>query len=242
MSELRLTACGGVDSSCGAGLDADRDAAARLGVEITTVATAHTVQDEHAVHGVTAVEPTDWVAQLSATRPTVVKFGLLPGASHVAAAAAWMQTTQVLAVVDPVLAASSGHRFLDAVACEVLRIELCAAGPVLTPNLPEAAALVGESALVGDDACVVAAERLLEAGARGVVLKGGHGTGPAVRELVLEPGADPVWIEHPRLPGSLRGSGCRFATALALLLAQGAPLTVAVQGASALVAGCFPVR
>ncbi|MDA1265110.1 MAG: bifunctional hydroxymethylpyrimidine kinase/phosphomethylpyrimidine kinase [Planctomycetota bacterium] len=242
MSELRLTACGGVDSSGGAGLDADGDAAARLGVELAKVITAHTVQDDDAVHQVTAVEPTDWIAQLSATRPTMIKFGLLPGAAHVAAAAAWLHATPVPAVVDPVLAASSGYRFLDAEACEVLRTALCAAGPVLTPNLNEAAALVREAALVGDDACVAAAGRLLEAGARGVVLKGGHGTGPTVRELVLEPGADPVWIEHPRLPGSLRGSGCRFATALALLLAQGAPLGAAARGASALVAGCFAAR
>ena len=226
---LRLVACGGVDSSGGAGLDADRDAALALGVELHQVATCHTDQDDA---GVRAVRPFEgWWEEVEGG--DALKFGLLPGPVHLRAAAELIGAAGVPVVVDPVIASSSGHRFLDEEGLAELRGSVCAAGPILTPNLLEA------QELTGSPDPEVAAARLLKLGARAVVIKGGHGEGQIVRELVAVPGGAVRYLSHPRIPGSLRGTGCRFATALAVKLAGGAPLEAACMGASALVASRF---
>ena len=138
------------------------------------------------------------------------------------------------------IAASSGSDFLDAPAIAALR-ELLSSGVVVTPNLPEAALLaeVPPERLVDSlDARLDAARRLLAAGARAVLIKGGHGNENPVRDLVLEPPAPPLWIERPRHPGpGLRGSGCRFATATAACLARGDTLATAAERAGTFVAG-----
>jgi hydroxymethylpyrimidine/phosphomethylpyrimidine kinase len=230
---VRLVACGGVDSSGAAGLDVDASTARALGVDLQVVATCYTEQDHCAVRSVVPVDPAAWVEEV---RPAdAIKFGLLPGPGHLRAAAALIRELGIPAVVDPVVASTSGYVFLDEAALEVLREELLPAGPVLTPNLPEAQALTG---LADREA---AAARLLELGARAVVLKGGHGPEPdQVCELILLPDAEPIWHTHPRLPGSLRGTGCRFATALAAGLAAGDSILGATQAATTHVASCFP--
>ena len=157
-----------------------------------------------------------------------LKTGLLPGAEHVRAAARIAAELAVPAVVDPVLQASGGEPFLDAAGVEALLAELVPLGVILTPNLPEAACLCGlplEALAVHPEARVDAARRLLERGARAVVLKGGHGREDPVRDLVLEAGAEPWWQVHARIPGaSIHGSGCHHAATLAAVLARGGDL------------------
>ena len=137
-------------------------------------------------------------------------------------------STLLPVIVDPVIGSSSGGRFLDADGIEALRSELCCVEIVLTPNLPEAAALAClptrriERSFA---ARVEAAQVLLGLGCAAVVLKGGHGSEDPVRDLVLARDAEPVWLEHARVHGGkLRGSGCRFATRLAAGIALGQPL------------------
>jgi len=227
---VRLVACGGIDSSGGAGLDADRDAALCLDAAFLPVATCHTEQDDHGVRAVRPIE--GWWEGIG--HGDALKFGLLPGPLHLRAAAELIAAATVPVVVDPVIAATSGHRFLDEEGVAELRGSVCAAGPVLTPNLPEAQELSGST----DPE--VAAARLLELGARAVVIKGGHGEGEQVVELLAVPGQAVRYLCHPRIPGRLRGTGCRFASALAVSLARGASLEAACEGASALVASRFP--
>ncbi len=131
-----------------------------------------------------------------------------------------------LLVLDPVLQASGGEPFLDDAGVRTLREELLPHGPLLTPNLPEAARLTGraESELASPAVRLGTAQDLLAAGAAGVFLKGGHGAEDPVLDLVLIRGAPPVWHERRRTPGGgIHGSGCRYASALAagLLLGWG---------------------
>jgi hydroxymethylpyrimidine/phosphomethylpyrimidine kinase len=242
----RVLVVAGHDPS-GAGLDADLDALRAFPVEALAIASARTDQDEHGVRAIGARDPEAWLCEaLSAAdeRVGALKLGLLPGAEHVEAAARlvdllrerWGDTLPV--VLDPVLAASSGGRFLDARAVERLRTRLLAGGVVVTPNLPEAAELAGmEEHVLAErlGAREAAARALLALGARAVVLKGGHGREDPALDLVLDrDGAR--WLAHPRLPGAkLRGSGCRFASALAAGLALGAPLDEAAERAAELV-------
>lgn len=237
-----LLAVGGTDSSGGAGLTADADA---CHVELRTVTTAATMQTDAEVQAVGAVEPDVWLFQalsaMAVANPGAMKFGLLPGPEHVRSALAVIDQVRFEApdlpcVVDPVLVASSGHRFLGAADIR----PLLARPLILTPNLPEAAELTGAplDLLQGDEgARLAAAQTLLQGGLRAAVLKGGHGAGGEAVDLVLEAGQAPVWIRRPRLPGpGIRGSGCRFASALAAHLAEGAALPDAAAAAGELVA------
>lgn len=240
-SAATLLCIGGVDSSGAAGLDADREAADATGVKLHPVATAHTEQDSQSVHHLGAREPREWLAEARALLPDCdgLKIGLLPGPQHLLAAAELLSDLGDRPwVLDPLIESSSGFRFLDTRALGILREELLPLGPVLTPNLDEAALLVGADfdALASREQRVRAARTLVSAGAETVVLKGGHGREDPLLDLVARPGHEPFWIERPRHLGSRRGTGCRFATILAAHLAQGVEVTTAAQRAGSWVA------
>lgn len=244
-----LLAVGGSDPSRGAGLDADREAADAADVRLVAIETAATDQDDTAVRALGAHEPWAWKhAALEAcarehTNPAALKCGLLPGAAHAEAAASLadqlaFDAPGIPVVVDPVLASSSGFTF----AAPEDYAPLLARAVVLTPNVPELAALAGgaDVALLASDrgARLAVAQELLLRGPRAVVVKGGHGSEPeGLADLVLERGAPPTWLERPRHPGAgIRGSGCRFATTLAAQLARGAALAPAAHAAGVAVA------
>ncbi len=247
MDRSRVLLVGGVDSSAGAGLDVDREGCRELEVDGIEIPTAHTEQDAHGVQAIEEVEPAAWLADALTHGPSAaaLKFGLLPGVDHMSAAAALVRELcradlGFPVVLDPVIASSSGRRFLDDPALAVLRDSLLSAGPIVTPNLGEAAELTGQplAPLTSDPGTRVrAAGLLLELGARAVLIKGGHGDEDPVRDLLLIPGRAPIWLEHPRVPRRLRGTGCRFASALAGLLARGRDLEQA-----ALIAGRYVSR
>jgi hydroxymethylpyrimidine/phosphomethylpyrimidine kinase len=246
-----LLAVGGSDPSCGAGLDADRAAARAAGVRLVTIESAATDQDDAAVRAVGPREPWAWKhAALEAcarehTNPAALKLGLLPGSAHVEAAASLadqlaFDAPGIPVVVDPVLVSTSGFVF----ARPADYAALLARAVVLTPNVPELAALAGaDPALVAADrgARLAVAQALLLAGPRALVVKGGHGTEPGgLADLALARDAAPVWLARPRLPGpGIRGSGCRFATTLAAHLARGADLATAARAAGEAVATCI---
>ncbi len=245
----RLLVIAGHDSSGGAGVDADRHAAEAAGALVRCVVTAWTKQGPSGVTELGAVEPPAWrdeALSLAGWAPDAVKLGLLPGGGAVEAA------REVLAglrdrlgvalpvVLDPVIAASSGRRFLDAAEVRSLRAELLDE-VVLTPNLPEAEELCDlEAGALSQElpARIDAATELVEAGARAVLLKGGHGGEDPVRDLLVEGGGGaPQWLTHPRIPGAgMRGSGCRFASAVAANLAWGLALPEAARRAGTWVA------
>jgi len=242
----RILVVAGRDPS-GAGLDADRDAMSDLAIEAHYVATAETDQDDAGVRSIGARAADAWLAEArdaARSRIDALKFGLLPGTDAIESAARLVvelrRAGHVHVVVDPVIAASSGTRFLAPDDVEVLRGTLLGLGVIVTPNLPEAAELarVPVRELETNPAARVEVARLLTGlGATAVVLKGGHGREDPVRDLVLESGRAPVWFEHRRTPaGKLRGSGCRFATRLAAELALGQPLTAAARSAGEFVA------
>lgn len=253
MSDRRVLLVGGVDSSGRAGLDADREAAAAAECPATAIASAMTVQDLFEVKSVEERllwhrEAQDALAPDFEGGPPVgaLKFGLLPGVSSVVEAARLVARArhgapEIPAVVDPVASSSGGYRFWRERELVAVRDSLLVSGPILTPNLDELALLAWDDAeeLVADeDRRVTAAGRLLEAGVSAVVVTGGHGAeGAPARDLVLSPGASPIWIERAREPGpGIRGSGCRFATALACGLARDETLEAAARRAGDFVA------
>lgn len=220
----RLIAVGGVDSSGGAGLDADRHAAELLGAEISTRATCHTDQTDEEVLSVHAV---DWWTE-DLPEGDALKIGLLPDLQSIVAAACFAEAFEGPVVVDPVFFSSSGFEFVDDAGRLAYRTEMLDVGIYITPNLSEVEHLGGEP-----ESWPVL----------GTVITGGHGADPAIiRDRILVPGRPEAIHDHPRRPGNLRGTGCRFSSALAIELARGASLEAATASASTLVASCFTPR
>lgn len=232
----------GSDSGGGAGVQADLLAFAACGVHGCSVLTAVTAQDTLAVHGFEPVSLDLVARQLDAVAgdlaPAAWKTGMLPTPEIVAVVAQRLEMHGVSAlVVDPVLRAGTGASLSSDAALVTLRAALLPLALVVTPNLPEAAALSG---LAVDTAAEVraAARAIALLGPRFVVITGGHAAGDVVTDLVFDAGADAfVELAHPRVPGPDRhGTGCTFSAAVAAFLARGVDPLSACASASSFVA------
>ena len=233
----------GSDSGGGAGIQADLKTFAALGVFGTSAITAVTAQNTIGVTGVHVLPADAVTAQIETVaadiRIDATKIGMLASAAIVeAVAAAIAELDLPLVVVDPVMVAKSGDRLLDEDAVTAMTRELLPRALVVTPNIPEAEALSGLTIRSLDDA-KRAAERIHGRMGPAVVVKGGHGSGADVVDLLLERG---VFHEFrtPRIDTrNTHGTGCTFASAVAAHLALGRPLVDAVSLAQAYVAGAI---
>ena len=218
----------GSDSGGGAGIQADLKAFARCGVHGMTAVTAITAQNTIEVSAVEAVSPGMIVAQVRAVAEDIgvdaVKIGMLGTAETVdAVVEALALVEEAPVVVDPVMVAESGAVLLDDEARHALIERLLPLATVVTPNIPEAAALagVGEGSSQED-----LAREVVALGPRAVVITGGHSE--QVVDVFFD-GREAVAIEGKRHPdGAAHGSGCTHSSALAAHLALGStPLEAA---------------
>ncbi len=225
----------GSDPSGGAGIQADLKTFHAFGCYGEAVLAALTVQNTRGVTGVHAVPVPFVVRQIEAVLedipPAAVKTGMLATRSLVEAVARVLRARRVRnIVVDPVMVATSGDRLLDRDAVRAVRTRLLPLAAVVTPNLPEAELLTG-LAVDGEEAAVEAGRRLLAMGARAALVKGGHGKGPWVLDVLVEAGRTTT-LRHRRLrTRSTHGTGCTLSAAVAAGLARGRPLRGAVEDA-----------
>jgi hydroxymethylpyrimidine/phosphomethylpyrimidine kinase len=134
-------------------------------------------------------------------------------------------------VLDPVMVATSGDRLLAPRAIEVLKRVLIPKALVITPNLPEAAALLDEPLATDEDEMLAQAGRLRDRGARAVLIKGGHGQGDESVDLLVEAAAF-TRLAAPRIDTkNTHGTGCTLSSALAAGLARGLGLVAAAREA-----------
>ena len=214
----------GSDSGGGAGIQADLKSFAALGVFGTSAITAVTAQNTRAVTRVDVLDPVAVEAQIDAVLADLpvaaVKTGMLATAEIVELVARRAAAGDLPhLVVDPVMVASSGDRLLDEDAESAYRELLFPHAEVITPNLLEAAVIVGRSLTTVDDAAS-AAQELAGEGTAWVVVKGGHLDGDAT-DLVVHRG-ELTRLTSPRVAtANVHGTGCSFASAVAAGLAQG---------------------
>ena len=228
----------GSDSGGGAGIQADLKTFLALGVHGASAITAITAQNTVGVRLVQQVPPDVISAQIAAVLDDLgaaaVKIGMLGSAEAATTVARSLQARPHGPVVlDPVMVATSGDRLLDDDAIGTLVGELFPQAALVTPNVPEAEALLGRVIDPEDEADSAAACReLLALGASAVLLKGGHARGPSVRDRLLGPTGYRVFT-HPRrdLPAPSHGTGCTLSAAIAAHLALGIPLEPAVDRA-----------
>jgi hydroxymethylpyrimidine/phosphomethylpyrimidine kinase len=225
----------GSDSGGGAGIQADLKTFHAFGVFGTSAVTAVTVQNTRGVTGVHPV-PVDVVrAQVRAVAedlpPAACKTGMLATAELVSAVAASIREHRLPNfVLDPVMVASSGDRLLDAGAQRTIADELLPLAALVTPNLDEAAILVGEA--VDDEGGMRrAAEALVRMGAGAALLKGGHLRAAELVDVLYDGREWHAW-RRPRLDTRhTHGTGCTLSAAVAAGLAHGRPLARAVKDA-----------
>jgi hydroxymethylpyrimidine/phosphomethylpyrimidine kinase len=224
----------GSDSSGGAGIEADLKTFSALGVYGAAVVTALTAQNTNGVFGIHDV-PADFIAaQIDAVFADLdvgaVKIGMLPGAAAIDVVAEALDRHRPRNVVlDPVMAATSGARLLRADA-DHLR-PLLSRVRLVTPNLPEAAALLDVAPACDDGEMRAQAEKLLAQGANAVLIKGGHRSGPESIDFLVE-GGRCLRLAAPRVATkNTHGTGCTLSSAIAAGLAKGLSLDEAARRA-----------
>ncbi|EJN07666.1 phosphomethylpyrimidine kinase [Bradyrhizobium sp. YR681] len=228
----------GSDSSGGAGIQADLKTFAALGVYGASAITALTAQNTRGVTGIHAV-PADFVtAQIDAVFSDLevgaVKIGMVAQAASIdVIAAALSRWKPGHIVLDPVMVATSGDRLLAPEAVEALRTRLMPLASVITPNLPEAAALLDEPVAVSEAGIESQGRRLMALGCRAVLIKGGHGEGAESVDYLVTP-ATTIALAAPRVATrNTHGTGCSLSSAVAAGLAKGEDLEQAARSAKA---------
>ena len=225
MTPTALTVAGS-DPSGGAGIQADLKTFSALGVYGTAVLTALTAQNTRGVTGVHPV-PAEFVGQqlhtlLDDVEVHATKLGMLGSAAVVRTTAAVLAERRPGPVIcDPVMVATSGDRLIDDEAIAAVRDELLPVADLITPNVPEAAALLDAEPAVDVDGLLRQATELLELGPRAVLLKGGHlGGDESVDVLVTASGS--TVTRRPRVSTTAtHGTGCTLSSAIAALAARG---------------------
>jgi hydroxymethylpyrimidine/phosphomethylpyrimidine kinase len=226
----------GSDSSGGAGIQADLKTFSALGVYGASALTALTAQNTMGVTAIHAVPPDFIAAQIDAVfhdlDVRVVKIGMLGGEPAVLAVGEALRRWQGPPVVlDPVMVAASGSPLLEPGAEAAIRAQLFPLADVITPNLFEAARLLGAPVAETEDAMTRQAEALLALGPKAVLVKGGHGSGPEAVDILLD-ASGALRLTAPRIATrNTHGTGCTLASAIAAFLARGFTLREAAASA-----------
>lgn len=225
----------GSDSGGGAGIQADLKTFSALGVYGATAITAITAQNTRTVERVEPVSPAMIRAQIAAVFGDLaigaVKVGMLGGPDAIAAVAAELDGRAIPVVLDPVMVAKSGDALLPEAAIVALRHLMLPHATLLTPNLPEAARLLGCAEADDTDEMHRQGRALIEMGAGAVLMKDGHGAGAECRDLLVWPGGEEQLTAPRRETRNTHGTGCTLSAAIAALLARGSDLPDAVRGA-----------
>ncbi|WP_166305877.1 bifunctional hydroxymethylpyrimidine kinase/phosphomethylpyrimidine kinase [Bradyrhizobium sp. 2S1] len=237
MTPVALTIAGS-DSSGGAGIQADLKSFAALGVFGASAITALTAQNTRGVSGIHPVPAAFVTAQIDAVFSDLdvgaVKIGMVAQAETIAAIADGLKRWAPRHIVlDPVMVATSGDRLLAAEAVDALKTMLFPLASLITPNLPEAAALLNQPVASSEADVARQGRQLLAMGCRAVLVKGGHGHGAESIDYLID-GERSIALATPRIATSnTHGTGCSLSSAIAAGLAKGEAMEAAVRNAKA---------
>ncbi|ACM30309.1 bifunctional hydroxymethylpyrimidine kinase/phosphomethylpyrimidine kinase [Rhizobium rhizogenes] len=232
----------GSDPSGGAGIQADLKAFSARGVYGMAALTALTAQNTQGVSGVHPVPPQFVADQTEAifadVRVDAIKIGMIANAAIAEAVAdALAPHRDIPIVLDPVMIAKGGAALLAADAVDVLTRRLLPLATLLTPNLPEAAALLHEPVAENRETMARQAQALAKLGPLAVLIKGGHLDSDESPDVLASP-EGLIWFEASRVPTkNTHGTGCTLSSALAAEIAKGATLAEAVATAKHYLAG-----
>ncbi len=228
----------GSDSGGGAGIQADLKTFSALGVYGASVITAITAQNTLAVTAVHGVPLEIIKAQIDAVfddiNVSAVKIGMLSSPQIIETVTNCLEGLSVPIVLDPVMVAKSGDKLLQQDAIESLIQLLIPKATILTPNLPEAAALLNCETAGDETAMKAQGEALLTLGTDAVLMKGGHADGNECVDLLISSTNNCIRFSADRIETkNTHGTGCTLSSAITANLAKGQPLVESVESAHA---------
>ncbi|TCM58229.1 hydroxymethylpyrimidine kinase /phosphomethylpyrimidine kinase [Rhizobium sp. PP-F2F-G48] len=231
MTAIALTIAGS-DSGGGAGIQADIKTFSALETFATSVITAVTAQNTMGVTAVEDISCATIAAQMAAVFGDMdvraLKIGMVSRAETIETIATGLAGFAGPVVLDPVMVATSGDRLLREEAIDALRSLLVPRAAIVTPNLPEAALLTGMPIAQDRAGMTKQAEAIVKAGARTVLIKGGHGDGPDSTDLLFD-GESVRTFAAPRIATrNDHGTGCTLAAAITAHLARGYAVVEAI--------------
>ena len=234
-TSIALTIAGS-DSGGGAGIQADLKAFSALGVFGTSVITAITAQNTCAVTAVHEV-PADIVAAqieavLSDIPVSAIKLGMLFSPEIITVVAKALADFKGPIITDPVMIAKSGDALLQDEAIHALSEQIVPITTLLTPNLPEAARLLGIDEATTTNAMSEQGNALLAMGSKAVLMKGGHGAGATCTDVLISTSDSGLELSAKRVQTqNTHGTGCTYSASIAAHMAQGQSLNEAVANA-----------
>jgi hydroxymethylpyrimidine kinase / phosphomethylpyrimidine kinase / thiamine-phosphate diphosphorylase len=224
----------GSDSGGGAGVQADIKTITLLGGYAATVLTALTAQNTRGVSSIYGLPPSFVCDQLDAVLSDipidVIKTGMLHTPAIISALAERLGERKVIIpmVIDPVMVAKGGASLLEREAVQLFRDQLLPLAYLLTPNVPEAERLLGRT-IKNEPEMEQAARDLHALGAANVLVKGGHLSGHLSTDILYDGIRCHRFSSERIFTSNTHGTGCSYASAVAVLLAQGEPLLTAVE-------------
>lgn len=228
----------GSDSCGGAGLQADIKTISSLGLYAAGCITAVTAQNTLGVRGIEAVSPAMLSAQIEAVLEDLhidaIKIGMIYTCENVTAIRRSLKKCGYRGpiVLDPVLVATSGDSLSGETLVKAMQTELFPVATLLTPNIPETEAISGMKISSLDDMRTAAAKIIRDFGVHNVLVKGGHGNGHEMTDLLLSADGSEQLYSAPKIETSnTHGTGCTLSSAIAAFLALGLELPEAVQQA-----------
>ena len=212
----------GSDSSGGAGIQADIKTVTSLGSYAMTAITAVTVQNTMGVKSVISIPTNEVKNQIIYSsrdiRPDAIKIGMLNSTEVVEKVAHALKILKVKKIVlDPVMVAKGGTKLIDSKAIQTLKKKLLKNVLLITPNIPEAE-ILAETSIKNKEDMIFAANKLIDLGAKNVLLKGGHLKSKKVIDLYLSKSDFKVFTSFRHKTKNTHGTGCTLSSAIATFL------------------------
>ena len=215
----------GSDSSGGAGIQADIKTVTTIGSYAMTAITAITVQNTQGVKSIIPIDPNEIKNQIIYTsndiKPDAIKIGMLHSSDVINKVVNSLNIIKVKKIIlDPVMVAKGGARLIDYKAIQTLKTKLLKQVSLITPNIPEAEILTGVKIGNKED-MILAGNRLMNLGAKNVLIKGGHLKSKNVQDIFMNKSDLKVFISSRHKTRNTHGTGCTLSSAITTFFSCG---------------------
>ena len=224
----RVLIIAGSDSSGGAGIQADIKTITALGSYAMTAITAITAQNTTGVKSIVPIHPEEISNQILFTvkdiKPNAIKIGMLHSAKVIETIIHSLKIIKIKKIVlDPVMVAKGGAKLIDYKAIKLLKEKLIKRVTLITPNIPEAEILTNTKIRNKED-MIFAAHKLLEIGAKNVLIKGGHLDSKTVQDILVTKSDIKIFNSRRYKTKNTHGTGCSLSSAITTFLSCGKPI------------------
>ena len=218
----------GSDSSGGAGIQADIKTVSSLGSYAMTAITAVTAQNSKGVKSIVGIDPEEIFNQIIFTcqdiRPDVIKIGMLHSSYVIKSVLKALDLLKIKKIIlDPVMVAKGGAKLIDSKAIFLLKSKLIKKVHLITPNIPEAEILTGTKIISKED-MIYASNKLIELGAKNVLIKGGHLKEKFVEDIFVNKRDIKIFKSKRYKTKNTHGTGCTLSSAVSTFLSCGKPI------------------